>query len=346
MSHQKENILVFGYFGKRSHIMEGQSVKTRNVSQLLQEMGCLVSEFDTESFRYDPLAIGKMLVRLACCNKVCVLPAHGNLKWLVPVIYVLSLVFRYKVYLFTIGGRLHIYLKSMPFHRFFLGRIARVFNETHLLGRNLHELYGYENLTFCPNFKFVDFTPTPHHTAQRLRLVFLARIIMEKGLDVIFAYCDFLMKNHRTDVTIDFYGMIAEKDKDYFLTKVDSYPFGTYKGVAQQQDIPTLLESYDAMLFPTHYPTEGIPGSVLDAYISGIPVIATNWVYASELIDNGKTGIIVPFDNCTDDFIKACEHLLHHEDELNQMKKMAYEKGKTYRSDYAKAILNEYFKTM
>ena len=112
-------------------------MKTRNISRLLQEMGCHVSEFDTESFRYDPLAIGKMLVRLACCDKVCVLPAHGNLKWLVPVIYVLSLVFRYKVYLFTIGGRLHIYLKSMPFHRFFLGRIARIFNETRLLVRNL-----------------------------------------------------------------------------------------------------------------------------------------------------------------------------------------------------------------
>ncbi len=340
---KREKILVLGYFGKRSHIMEGQSVKTRNISRLLKEMGCRVSEFDTESFRYDPLAIAKMFARLACCNKVCVLPAHGNLKWIVPVIYILSLVFRYKVFLFTIGGRLHIYLKSLPFHRFFLGRIGRIFNETHLLGRNLNELYGYENLTFCPNFKFVDFHPTMHHKPNHLNLVFLARIVAEKGLDVIFAYCDFLKRNNRDDVTIDFYGMISPKDKDYFVSKVSEYEFVDYKGVAEQENIPAILEEYDAMMFPTHFPTEGIPGSVLDAYIAGIPVVATNWVYASELIDDHKTGIIIPFTNCSEDFIKACDYLLNHEDELCMMKKLATEKSKIYRADNVKNILKEYF---
>lgn len=77
---KREKVLVFGYFGKRSHIMEGQSVKTRNMSRLLRDMGCDVSEFDTESFRYDPLSVAKMLVRLMRCDKVCVLPAHNNLK--------------------------------------------------------------------------------------------------------------------------------------------------------------------------------------------------------------------------------------------------------------------------
>ncbi|MDY5685799.1 MAG: glycosyltransferase family 4 protein [Prevotella sp.] len=340
---KREKVLVFGYFGKRSHIMEGQSVKTRNMSRLLRDMGCDVSEFDTESFRYDPLSVAKMLVRLMRCDKVCVLPAHNNLKWIVPLIYILSLVFRYKIYLFTIGGRLHIYLRSMPFHRFFLGRIARIFNETRLLGDNLRDQYGYKNLTYCPNFKFVDFTPQIHHTAHHLKLVFLARIVAEKGLDVIFDYCDFLRRNNRSDVEVDFYGMIASKDEDYFNTKVTEYDFVNYKGVAQQSDIPSILEQYDAMAFPTHYPTEGIPGSILDAYISGIPVIATNWVYASELIDDGKSGIIVPFENSSDDFIKACEWLLEHEEKLKEMKVYAHGKSRIYHADNVKRILSAYF---
>lgn len=51
-----KSVLVFGYFGKKSNIQEGQSVKTRNMSRLFKEMGCNVEEFDTESFRYDKLA--------------------------------------------------------------------------------------------------------------------------------------------------------------------------------------------------------------------------------------------------------------------------------------------------
>lgn len=339
---KQEKILVFGYFGKHSKKQEGQTVKTRNISKLLNEMGYKVSEFDTESFRYDPLALAKMFNRLACCNKVCVLPAHGNLKWMMPIIYLASFIFRYNIYMFTIGGRLHIYLKSMPFHRFMLRRIARIFNETKQLGDNLHKLYGYENLTYCPNFKFIRFNPKPHHTSHHLKLVFLARITEEKGLDVIFAYCDYLAKHNRNDVEIDFYGMISPKDKLYFNSKISNYKFVTYKGIAQQHEIPSLLEKYDAMVFPTHYPTEGIPGSILDAYIAGIPVVATNWIYASELIDNQRTGIIIPFENSTDDFIKACDYLLEHEKELGIMKKHAHEKSKTYHADNVKKILEEY----
>lgn len=74
-------VLVFGYFGKKSYIQEGQSVKTRNMSRLFKEMGCEVDEFDTESFRYDKLAIFKMIRQLFKCEKLCLLPAYNNLKF-------------------------------------------------------------------------------------------------------------------------------------------------------------------------------------------------------------------------------------------------------------------------
>lgn len=344
--YMKKNIgkvLVLGYFGKQSNIQEGQSVKTRNVSRILKEIGCDVVEFDTESFRYDKLAILNLLRMLASSRKVCVLPAYNNLKWLLPVIYLFSVLFRYKIYLFTIGGRLHIYLKTLPLHRYMLRRIERIFNETHLLGSKLKEMYGYKNLTYIPNVKFMTYNPVAHHDKGTLKLVFLARIVAEKGLDVIFNYCQYLKKAGRHDVFIDFYGMIASKDKQYFEDEVKKYSFACYNGVAKQQDIPCILEKYDAMLFPTHFPTEGIPGSVLDAYIAGIPVIASNWVYAGELVENGKTGIIIPFENNYDDFIEACEYLLENEKELEVMKKYAHKKSAEYNIENVKNTLKKFF---
>ena len=313
------------------------------MSRIFMEMGCIVDEFDTESFRYDKLAIIKMIGKLMSCNKLCLLPAYNNLKFIFPMLYVLSILFRYKIYLFTIGGRLHIYLKSLPIHRWMIRKIACVFNETQLLGKRLHEMHGYSNLEYCPNVKFVRFTPLKHHTDGELHLVFLARIMKEKGIDVIFNYAESLLQQSRSEVSIDFYGMIAPKDKEYFDTQIKRYAFVSYKGIAKQKDIPTILEKYDAMLFPTHYPTEGIPGSVLDAYISGIPVVASDWQYARELVDDGKTGIIVPFEDNQKEFNSACDNLLSDTQRLNRMKDYAKERAEEYHADNAKKILSKYF---
>lgn len=133
----KSRVLVFGYFGKKSNLLEGQSVKTRNMSRILKEMGCDVNEFDTESFRYDKLAIINMVRQLKKCDKVCLLPGYNNLKFIFPILYTFSLIFKYKIYLITIGGRLHIYLKSLPIHRWMMRRIECIFNETHKLGTYL-----------------------------------------------------------------------------------------------------------------------------------------------------------------------------------------------------------------
>lgn len=343
MTKEGARILIYGYFGKKSHIQEGQSVKTRNVSRLFEEMGCEVDEFDTEAFRYDRLSFFKMIGKLIKCKKLCLLPAYNNLKYLFPILYVFSILFRYDIYLFTIGGRLHIYLKSLPIHRWMLRRIKCIFNETHMLGNYLHDIHGFNNLEYCPNVKFVSFSPQKYHTNGELHLVFLARITMEKGIDTIFSYAEWLSRQSRNDVYIDFYGMIDPKDKEYFEGQVSKYKFVKYKGVAQQAEIPEILEKYDAMLFPTHYPTEGIPGSIIDAYNAGIPVVASDWTYARELIEDNETGIIVPFEDNQDDFNYACERLLNDTKKLNLMKDKAKARAAEYFADNAKHILSKYF---
>ena len=345
MSKEKTSskVLVFGYFGKKSQIQEGQSVKTRNVSRLLREMGCLVDEFDTESFRYDKLAIFKMILRLSKCEKLCLLPAYNNLKFVFPFLFVLSALFRYDIYLFTIGGSLHNYLKSLPIHRWMVRRIKRVFNETHLLGTLLYDMYGFTNIEYCPNVKFVKYSPLKHHIDGELHLVFLARIMMEKGIDTIFNYAAWLSKRSRHNVFIDFYGMVNSKDKRYFDEQIAKYDFVAYMGIAQQTEIPQILEKYDAMLFPTHFQTEGIPGSVIDAYNAGIPVIASDWMYARELIEDGKTGIIIPFEDNQENFNFTCEELLHDKEKLDSLKDNAQIKAAEYQAENAKRILNKYF---
>ena len=47
------------------------------------------------------------------------------------------------------------------------------------------------------------------------------------------------------------------------------------------------------LLFPTYYDGEGFAGTLIDAMAAGVPVIASNWRYNSEIIKDGKIGFII-----------------------------------------------------
>ena len=43
--------------------------------------------------------------------------------------------------------------------------------------------------------------------------------------------------------------------------------------------------------------TEGIPGTIIDAYSAGVPVISARWESFSDVVEEGRTGIGYEFDN-------------------------------------------------
>ena len=126
----------------------------------------------------------------------------------------------------------------------------------------------------------------------------MARVMRQKGVDWIFDMADYIKKNGLQEkFSITFFGPEDNEDKQYFESNVAKYGFVEYRGALQPNEIHETLSNYDVMLLPTHFYTEGLPGSVVDAYISGIPVIVTEWKHSHEFVDDGKSGFIVPFEN-------------------------------------------------
>lgn len=94
------------------------------------------------------------------------------------------------------------------------------------------------------------------------------------------------------DFQVDFYGPM----EDYI-----EFPENltiAYKGYLDFMNNPKgsceTLSEYSCMLFPTCWQGEGFPGVIIDAYVAGLPVIATDWNMNKEVVEDGKTGIIVP----------------------------------------------------
>lgn len=90
---------------------------------------------------------------------------------------------------------------------------------------------------------------------------------------------------------------------------------------------------------PTHYFTEGLPGSIVDAYISGIPVIVTRWKHATEFVDDGETGFIVPFENGQEELNQKVKILFDFPEILNAMKIKAKNRSYDFSAQHAKILM-------
>lgn len=346
---EKVKVLVFGYFGYHTHQLDGQTIKTRSIYEMLCTHNELEVHYaDTQEFRYSIKAVWIFIAALFSCDRLVYIPAHNNLKYLFPMIFIAANLFHFQIIYVAVGGWLPEYLRDLPLHQRFLGKIKMILMENNYASTQLRELYGFKNVSVIPNFRHEplrEFLPHIRKNNEILRLVFMARINRMKGLDTIADIADKLKDVYsEVKISIDFYGPILESDKLYFEQElIEKYTFVHYKGVLEPNEIVTTLRSYDAMLFPTHYYTEGFPGSILDAYRSGIPVIATHWKYASEFIQENVTGYIVDFENPVPEMLDCVLMLYFDTSLLLKLKECAYQRSLYYTPETAWGIFKPLF---
>ena len=85
--------------------------------------------------------------------------------------------------------------------------------------------------------------------------------------------------------------------------------------LGDRHDIPAVLASLNVTMLPSS--SESLSNVILESMAAGVPVIATDVGGNLELLEDGKTGLLVPLDD--DSFTKAAEQLL-----LNPEQRKAY----------------------
>lgn len=166
---------------------------------------------------------------------------------------------------------------------------------------------GVENVKVMPNFKDISlFSPlhchTPYTPSKVLRLVFFSRIMPDKGCDLILDLAHKLNeRGYKDKFVIDFYGPIAPDYSKRFSSILDTLPNVHYQGTLDLLSGAgyVTLASYHLTLFPTFWSGEGFPGVIVDSFISGLPILASDWGLNKELVDK-ETGFVVPAHNTTD----------------------------------------------
>jgi len=98
-------------------------------------------------------------------------------------------------------------------------------------------------------------------------------------------------RSYKDKITIDYFGPI-DSTVPQFLQEIKVIPNASYNGILNPKKIQEVLAKYDFFIFPTYYHGEGFPGVILDAIYANLPIIASDWKYNAEILENGKTGLI------------------------------------------------------
>lgn len=244
----------------------------------------------------------------------------------------------------VVGGCLHNMIKEGNYSVSTYSFLKGIFVQGQTMADSLKER-GLTNAVYVPNSKIID-----HYGVKlpkqdgKTHFVFLSRVEEYKGCTDIMKSVDALnATGYKGKFDVVFYGRESES-ADYakeFQAMIDSHPETTYKGLLNLRDTKNYdeLAQYDVMLFPTYWYGEGFPGIVIDAYISSLPIIASDWNLNKDVIEDGVTGWIIP----THDVKALTERMMFvidHPEEVQRMSLVCRERAAQYDSRIVLSVEN------
>lgn len=286
---------------------------------------------DTLNYKKRPFSIIKRFISsVFTCNDMVVLLSENGRKTFFPILYFLAKHHNLKVYHNLIGGWLASNLEKYPQWIKYLNSFEINWVESHQLVNSLADK-GVSNAFYLPNFKYYDnriSNVSFSHTAQ-LRFCTFSRVVNQKGIGDAMQAIETL-NARKIRCSLDIFGPIDDTYKNEFKRKLASSPHSTYAGCIPPESSILSIAKYHALLFPTKWSLEGIPGTIIDALTAGVPIIASKWQYYDEMLEDGITGFGYDIEQ-PNLLVSAIEKFIsQNENEIKQMHSNCLERAKSY----------------
>ena len=299
-----EKICICGHFGFGKESLDGQTIKTKVVSNYYDG---LLGEENVYKVDTDPGLRGLWHIAISLwhgakdCGTVMTLLSDNGLRAIMPILMMYRILFKFRLYHLAIGASLSRYLKQHGVVAFCLKRIDVIYVETQCLQKQL-ERDGYTNIGILRNCKPINIINRDELRTwgeYPLKLCIFSRIMKEKGIEeAVNAVKSINEKAGEIKYILDIYGQVDGGQKLWFDAMKVSFPeYIKYRGVVPFNQSVSVLKQYFALLFPTRFYVEGIPGTIIDAYAAGLPVVASKWESFGDVVDDGITGFGYDFDN-------------------------------------------------
>lgn len=285
---------IIGHFAFGYEFLDGQTIKTKTITKELEnQLGAQqVLKIDTHGGKKTlfkaPFQVFKALKK---SSNVIIFPAHNGLRVYAPLLVFFKTFFKKrKIHYVVIGGWLAKFLENKKLLVKNLKKFDGIYVETSTMKTAL-EVKGFTNVFVIPNCKELTVLKEEelvYANSEPYKLCTFSRVCKQKGIEdainaVIFANEHF----GRTVYSLDIYGQVDKNEIEWFNNLQKNFPsYIKYGGLVPFDRSVEVLKNYFALLFPTRFYTEGIPGTILDAYAAGLPIISVKWLNFSDILDD------------------------------------------------------------
>ena len=138
------------------------------------------------------------------------------------------------------------------------------------------------------------FNYTPEPDDNKIRVLFTARMIEEKGVFILTDTAKKLKDKYSDRVQFLLCGGLDDNPKAISKSELMSVCDGEYiQWLGFRSDVLDLLKQCHIVAFPSYY-KEGLPKSLIEATAIGRPIITTNSIGCKETVVDGWNGFLIP----------------------------------------------------
>ncbi len=310
-----KRITIIGLFCTGKKVFNGQSVKTRIVTEEIEKaLGKeAVKRIDTYGWKKNPLRLFiNCIIAVRNSENVMFLTDEGGIRVFPWLLRWGNAGRNCRLHYYVVGGWLHRYLDRHKKAATELQKLDAIYVEVPAMLRELEDR-GFTNGILVNKFRRM--TPVRREELDLkpgapYKLCYFSRVMKEKGVEDCIAAVR--LANARAGFekyTLDIYGSIHAPYQETFENLSSMFPpFVRYGGIVDFQKSGQVLKDHFAMLFPTFYASEGYPNAVVDAFAAGLPVVATRWNYNEDIIRDHEDGILVDVGN-VEQLVAAIEEM-------------------------------------
>lgn len=247
-----------------------------------------------------------------------------------------------KTTVIAVGGGFQNFVSQHPSLMSNLRQVKSIWAETKKMQEMMINL-GLSQTVVFPNPKSEEGACSPIINDEKtmLKVVYFSQISTQKGVEDIIEAVK-LLQNRNAEYIMDFYGHVMPEISEMFKSFVADHPNIKYCGVfdSTKKSVYKKLNQYDVLLFPTHWPTEGVPGILVEAKMAGVAIIASDHNYNSEVVDENKGEGILLRDNYALEMANSIEKLYRDREYLNSIKMSSYSSRKRFSLEEYYSLIN------
>lgn len=344
-----DRIAIIGKFCSGYEAADGQSVKTRIIARELEQIlgEDSIRQIDTYGWKKHPLRLMSRSVRAVWQNRnVIFMTDEGGINIYPWLLSLANLAGRSRVHYVVVGGWLSRTIGQHRLRRFWLKKLRGIYVETNTM-KTAMEAHGFTNVVLLPNCKRLTLCreeELPRSVQEPLRLCTFSRVMREKGIeDAVNAVNEINRRHGRQVFTLDIYGQVDAGELDWFEELRVTFPEGVrYGGIIPYQQSTEVLRDYFALLFPTRFYTEGIPGTIIDAYASGLPVISAEWESFRDILDE-EVSLSYPFGSY-EGLVACLERAAADPAVINAKRSACLQRAQLYSTERVMQVLLEHLR--